>query len=96
MVSLLFQEAQTYAEENGLFFMETSAKTASNVNDFFSEIGNHLHSLCCVMGCQLAFVVDHSCLCSYWPTDITMVVLSILNHYLYAFCMTCHEWEQKN
>ena len=26
------QEAQAYAEENGLFFMETSAKTASNVN----------------------------------------------------------------
>lgn len=26
------QEAQSYAEENGLFFMETSAKTAGNVN----------------------------------------------------------------
>ena len=26
------KEAQAYADENGLFFMETSAKTANNVN----------------------------------------------------------------
>ena len=35
----LMQEAKTYAQENGLFFMETSAKTAINVNDIFYEIG---------------------------------------------------------
>jgi len=28
-----------YAQENGLFFMETSAKTAQNVNELFYEIG---------------------------------------------------------
>ena len=33
------QEGQAYAEENGLFFMETSAKTAQNVNEIFYEIG---------------------------------------------------------
>lgn len=37
--------AQTYAQENGLFFMETSAKTAANVKEIFYEIGElSLHS----------------------------------------------------
>jgi hypothetical protein len=35
-------EAQSYAEENGLLFMETSAKTAMNVNDIFLAIGKTL------------------------------------------------------
>jgi len=33
------QEAQSYADENGLLFMETSAKNASNVNEIFMAIG---------------------------------------------------------
>lgn len=39
---ILFQEAQSYADENSLLFMETSAKTAMNVNDIFLAIGNAL------------------------------------------------------
>jgi len=36
------EEATAYATENGLFFMETSAKTAANVNELFSEIARKL------------------------------------------------------
>eukprot|EP00878_Enallax_costatus_P039493 GHUV01045257.1.p2 GENE.GHUV01045257.1~~GHUV01045257.1.p2 ORF type:complete len:120 (-),score=39.06 GHUV01045257.1:362-721(-) len=36
------EEATTYANENGLFFMETSAKTAANVNELFTEIARKL------------------------------------------------------
>jgi len=35
----LYQDATTYVEENGLFYLETSAKTALNVNELFFEIG---------------------------------------------------------
>lgn len=38
-----FEEAQTYADENGLLFMETSAKTAMNVNQIFMAIGKWMH-----------------------------------------------------
>ena len=45
MSSQCTQEAEAYAEENGLLFMETSAKTAVNVNEIFMAIGLHNHFL---------------------------------------------------
>lgn len=36
---LILQEGEQYAKENGLVFLETSAKTAQNVNELFYEIG---------------------------------------------------------
>lgn len=46
MIVLSLQEAQAYADDNSLLFMETSAKTAMNVNEIFMAIGkgNHLPS----------------------------------------------------
>ncbi|XP_008937094.1 PREDICTED: ras-related protein Rab-5C isoform X2 [Merops nubicus] len=37
-----FQDAQKYAEDNSLLFMETSAKTAMNVNEIFMAIAKKL------------------------------------------------------
>lgn len=37
-----YEDAQRYAEENGLIFMETSAKAYININEIFSEIGEIL------------------------------------------------------
>lgn len=50
-VNLFFlQEAQAYAKSNGMFFIETSAKTSENVNQLFEvdiyqfcEVGHCLH-----------------------------------------------------
>ncbi|KAH7728724.1 Ras-like protein Rab-5A [Aphelenchoides avenae] len=37
-----YEEAQAYAEDNGLLFMETSAKSSMNVNDIFLAIAKKL------------------------------------------------------
>mmetsp|Transcript_37540 Transcript_37540/g.96006 ORF Transcript_37540/g.96006 Transcript_37540/m.96006 type:complete len:128 (+) Transcript_37540:412-795(+) len=36
------ETAQAYADQNGLFFLETSAKAATNVDDIFNTIAERL------------------------------------------------------
>merc|ERR1711908_213652 len=36
------EDAETYSNDNGIFFMETSAKTATNVNELFVAIARKL------------------------------------------------------
>lgn len=39
LITLCRQDAQSYADDNSLLFMETSAKTSMNVNEIFMAIG---------------------------------------------------------
>ena len=45
MRRIVLQEANSFADENGLLFMETSAKNAMNVNEIFMAIGNEFNQL---------------------------------------------------
>ena len=47
------EEAQQYALENDIIFLETSAKTALNVRNLFVEIGKLCAVRCLFVACEL-------------------------------------------
>lgn len=53
-------EAQAYASENNLHFLETSAKTAANVNELFMEIARKLPKGEAVRPQQAGIVLDNA------------------------------------
>ncbi|KAF4377958.1 hypothetical protein G4B88_004565 [Cannabis sativa] len=40
------EEGEEFAQENGMFYMETSARTADNINELFYEIAKRLAKTC--------------------------------------------------
>ena len=64
------EEAKSYAEENGLLFFETSAKTAFNVTELFTEIGMLI--LCihvCTLLCIIFILGLYRCMLFYQRHD---------------------------
>lgn len=62
----MLQEGRTYAEENGLFFVETSAKTAINVNDIFYEIGENVNSPFAILRIRILSFVNLQIFLKLW------------------------------
>ena len=59
------EEAQQYALENDIIFLETSAKTALNVRNLFVEIGKLYAVRCLLVACELSehlLIVFSSCI----------------------------------
>uniref|UniRef100_A0A8C9FHQ4 RAB5A, member RAS oncogene family n=1 Tax=Pavo cristatus TaxID=9049 RepID=A0A8C9FHQ4_PAVCR len=59
------EEAQAYADDNSLLFMETSAKTSMNVNEIFMAIGELMGGLR-LIGILSASFMPLSLCCDQW------------------------------
>ena len=61
-------EAKSYAEENGLFFWETSAKSNSNVSELFQDMAKRLPKAASAAPAQVPSAAnDSQCLWVFHP-----------------------------
>ena len=67
-LEIILQEGEQFAQDNGMFYMETSAKTSQNINELFHEIGKsssviwgRIIWLNCIGTYSLLFTVKFDC-----------------------------------
>lgn len=70
------QDGIDYAEKNGMFFIETSAKTADNINQLFEVHSIHLLSYCCMVS-NFCSELKHSQCCKIVARQFVLVWLSV-------------------
>lgn len=89
--SLILQVGEQYAKDNRLMFLETSAKTAQNVNELFYEIGEYIH---CLSFCSSGIFSTISA--AYRPKsfskEIFCINLRTEEVYYLALSFLCFNW----
>jgi hypothetical protein len=91
------EEGETFAQKNGLYFIETSAKTAENVDEVRCRFG-HFPALFCRSSCRqvraiviFSFLISLLIIQSFIATDLSTLRLETKNC---LFCLGFHQDRQ--
>ena len=84
----MLQEAQQFAEEQGIFFIETSAKTGRNVNELFYEIGMSSTTLYIVY-IYIAYIYILYIIYTVYILYILSINPNVLHIHLYMYIVAC-------
>ncbi|KAL2338086.1 hypothetical protein Fmac_012532 [Flemingia macrophylla] len=55
---VILLEGEQFAQEHGMFYIETSAKSAENINELFHEIGKMINDESHLSTCQAFVLID--------------------------------------